>query len=576
MLKQNREDFLYFWRIFSLLCISSIIVVGLIVRFIYYYETKAEKDLILALQKKRIELMKMYITDTFNRITSDLRILAEEKEVREYFEFQSKELKEDLVDEFINFSIEKKIYDQIRLLDETGMEVIRVNYNGGEPIIVSEDKLRFKGNRYYFKNTFGLKKNEVFVSPFDLNIENGEIEQPIKPIIRFGTPVFDLSGEKKGIVLINFSGNRLLRELENYYLQEGTNFILLNNEGYWLKAINPEDEWGFMYEDRKDLIFKYRYPSVWKEINSRETGQTTTKQGIFTFTKVYPLALAQISSTGAGEAFSPSLKKITTSNYYWTLISFVPSDLLLIKSKKSFLRLAVESGILLLFIFLGAWIIALSTTKRHRAEKITLRLNDLLKVINKILRHDILNKLTGIRLSLMSYREYKNEKELNAIEEIADSGIELIDRMRNLERLAIIGDTLRATDIKKVLDRVVKRYEIPIEIKGEGVVLADEALGSVFDQIIRNAILHGKTKEMKIIISKIKKGYQIELADFGKGIPEEIREEIFKEGFRYGKTGHTGLGLYIVKKTIERYGGKVFVKPNKPKGAIFVIQLLKG
>ncbi len=41
----------------------------------------------------------------------------------------------------------------------------------------------------------------------------------------------------------------------------------------------------------------------------------------------------------------------------------------------------------------------------------------------------------------------------------------------------------------------------------------------------------------------------------------------------YGETGNTGLGLYIVRKIMENYGGCVHVEDNTPKGAVFVLAL---
>jgi hypothetical protein len=50
----------------------------------------------------------------------------------------------------------------------------------------------------------------VFASPLDLNIERGEIELPLKPMIRFGTPVCDLEGRSQGVVLLNYFGDKLI------------------------------------------------------------------------------------------------------------------------------------------------------------------------------------------------------------------------------------------------------------------------------------------------------------------------------------------------------------------------------
>ncbi len=54
---------------------------------------------------------------------------------------------------------------------------------------------------------------------------------------------------------------------------------------------------------------------------------------------------------------------------------------------------------------------------------------------------------------------------------------------------------------------------------------------------------------------------------------ENQQHHVFERSFKLGKTAGTGLGLYIVKKTIERYGGEITLKDNYPKGTIFEIRL---
>ena len=66
---------------------------------------------------------------------------------------------------------------------------------------------------------------------------------------------------------------------------------------------------------------------------------------------------------------------------------------------------------------------------------------------------------------------------------------------------------------------------------------------------------------------------EIRVADYGKGIPEKIKDKVFEEGFSHGESASTGQGLYIVKKLVDRYGGEVEIEDNKPKGAIFVLKL---
>ena len=106
--------------------------------------------------------------------------------------------------------------------------------------------------------------------------------------------------------------------------------------------------------------------------------------------------------------------------------------------------------------------------------------------------------------------------------------------------------------------------------------MADEAINSVMDNLVRNAVVHGKTDRIDINIVLDDKTCTIEVSDFGVGIPDDYKSKIFEEGESFGETRGTGLGLYIVKKVIERYGGEIEVEDNKPKGTKFTITLLKS
>ena len=109
----------------------------------------------------------------------------------------------------------------------------------------------------YIKETFKLKMGQVYVSKFDLNVEHEKVSEPRKPVIRFGTVVSDSNGQKKGVVVLNFLGKRLLDMLDDSRLKAAGNLVLLNSDGYWLHGGKPEEEWGFMYDDKKDFTFGF-------------------------------------------------------------------------------------------------------------------------------------------------------------------------------------------------------------------------------------------------------------------------------------------------------------------------------
>ncbi len=212
-------------------------------------------------------------------------------------------------------------------------------------------------------------------------------------------------------------------------------------------------------------------------------------------------------------------------------------------------------------------------TERKNAEKAIIQLNEVLRLINKIIRHDILNDLTAISGALETYVETRDERLLETARKAVDKGIELIKRMRELELLVSSGGDLRAISARKVVEEVLSNYQIDFSIQGDCMVLADDALIPVIDNIVKNAMIHGGTDRIEVQIVEKGKFCEIRISDFGRGIPDEIKDRIFEEGFKYGKTGCSGLGLYIVKKMIERYGGEVRVEDNEPRGSTFVLTL---
>ncbi len=83
--------------------------------------------------------------------------------------------------------------------------------------------------------------------------------------------------------------------------------------------------------------------------------------------------------------------------------------------------------------------------------------------------------------------------------------------------------------------------------------MADEHIKFVFDNLISNSVKHGNARRIFVQSGEGDGYYRIIFSDDGSGVDEAIASKIFEEGF---STGGSGIGLYIVKKLIERYGGR--------------------
>ncbi|MCP4419619.1 MAG: PAS domain S-box protein [Chloroflexi bacterium] len=318
---------------------------------------------------RSVDIQKASADRIIQQIAADLSLLSNQREMEELWDDDGAPIPEvlaDLTAEYLNFSTYRELYDQIRLIDENGMEIVRVNFNNGHPAIVSREELQNKEGSYYFDDAIVLNRGEVFVSPLDLNIEHGEIEQPLKPMIRFATPVFDQHGTKRGIVLLNFFGAEIIKSLSQ---QPNNRVMLLNTNGYWLKGSNLEDEWGFMYEGRTDRTFANTYPDAWDRIMHDEFSQFETQQGMFTFKTIYPLIEGQKSSTGSGEAFFSSMAQLEAKEYYWKVVSFVPSNVLYADRNNRRIYVAVVLVAVALATFFGVRRITVAVAFRQQVEK---------------------------------------------------------------------------------------------------------------------------------------------------------------------------------------------------------------
>jgi len=198
---------------------------------------------------------------------------------------------------------------------------------------------------------------------------------------------------------------------------------------------------------------------------------------------------------------------------------------------------------------------------------------DILRTVNDILRHDILNNLTTAEIAIQSMNSENSNMARIAAKSIKKS-INLIKQMKELDYLNAKDEKLKKCDLRGIIEDVIEHYNsVHFTVQGNCNVLADEALNSVIDNIIGNAIIHGKTERIDIKIENKGEWCEIRIADYGVGIPDEIKNKLFERGFKYGESGQSGLGLYIAKKVVERYGGEINIEDNVPSGAVFIIKL---
>ena len=107
-------------------------------------------------------------------------------------------------------------------------------------------------------------------------------------------------------------------------------------------------------------------------------------------------------------------------------------------------------------------------------------------------------------------------------------------------------------------------------------IFADkEQISSVFINLFKNALQampKGRQAEIRIDVQIIDQIVWIQVMDNGMGIPEEMREKIFRPNFTTKSSG-MGIGLSIVRSIVKSVGGSISFKTQQGEGTTFVISL---
>lgn len=271
--------------LYACLMVSTLAITAL---SIYYFQYEQLHNKQIEIEKNKLHEMNQTIKHELFMVASDLSYFSHNTLTRAVLEKNTlPQDKQYLTNLMVEIGTIQSRYDHIRLIDSTGQEVIRVNSEGsGQVRVVPEEELQNKGERYYFIATKGLDPKQIYTSPFDLNIENGKIESPIKPVIRFSTPIYSKTGTFLGIGIINYLGDHLLKKVNILKGVDSHPFFILNKDGYCLKGQQKELEWLFMLRKGEPPPFPKRYQQVWQEITRKKEGNIIIDQGHFFFTWV--------------------------------------------------------------------------------------------------------------------------------------------------------------------------------------------------------------------------------------------------------------------------------------------------
>ena len=181
-----------------------------------------------------------------------------------------------------------------------------------------------------------------------------------------------------------------------------------------------------------------------------------------------------------------------------------------------------------------------------------------------IMTHDIKNATNTASLYadlLMEELEGEPRSYTEKVQKSLGKSVEIIRNVNTIRQIQEEATVLRPVALDPVIRAEIEHYpDVPIAYAGTTAsVLADDLLPEVFTNLIGNAEKFSDPGG-RITVRVEEHGDEVEVSveDNGPGIPDEQKPHLFARfsGGDGAKSGR-GLGLYICRMLIERYGGRI-------------------
>jgi two-component system OmpR family sensor kinase len=187
-------------------------------------------------------------------------------------------------------------------------------------------------------------------------------------------------------------------------------------------------------------------------------------------------------------------------------------------------------------------------------------------VLNRILRHEVLNKVTVVQGRSRLLAEGRSDTD--SVAAIAESADAIEDAVEEVGFLVNAGDTeTEPVDLGAVIeDRVEAAGErhpgAAIVVEGEVpavAVTANRHLGAVFDHLLDNAVEHAEHEQPTVGVEAVlrEETVAVRVTDDGPGLPEAQRAVLTERRLPEYDDPQTGFGLPIVGLLVEQFGGSV-------------------
>ncbi len=515
---------------------------------------------------------------------------------------QQEQLRDELADQFAVMVLAKPMYEQIRLIGvaDGGRELVRVDRAGDGTTRVSETQLQAKGTRHYFVGAIGLARDQVYVSPIDLNREHGEIEVPHRPVVRIARSLRDRNDRVFGVVVINVDFDALFDDL---YGAEDTRYtyFLTNSAGDFLVHPDPSHQFGFDLGHRH--LAQDQFPQL-EDPFARRANES--------FARI-PGAAVSFRRVAIPASHGPD------AVYLGILAASTVTDRGTVEVATRALGFTI--GLMVVAVFLAVFLSLLLVRPLRRittaantiasgntSERLPVMRTDEIGVLARSFQHmvDVLGE-NEERLAATNERLQQANRDLSHFSHIAahdlreparrvatladlvlfeeaqrlsPDGQQVLERMRacsedmlrritDLRALTGIGSSVPVrsqVSLDTLLDEILSEVASDLASRGVEVTRPDlpslslyrNLVAVLYRNLVANALQHSEPGAFRLTFAASQDddgNWELAVHNTGSRIPDTRLETIFYPFTRLGTGGNTGIGLSICRRIAELHGG---------------------
>jgi signal transduction histidine kinase len=205
-----------------------------------------------------------------------------------------------------------------------------------------------------------------------------------------------------------------------------------------------------------------------------------------------------------------------------------------------------------------------------------------------VLAHEIRNPLAALRFQLHSLR--RNGADEGRVTRVADTIDSELLRIQQLVQDYLVHEKAQAMrvlpvelteavrDLQTLMSELLREGGTRLVLEADTTTKATVACDPhALRQILMNLVINaqqamGRGGAITVRIGQRDGMGTISVSDTGPGIPAEMRDNLFKP-FATSKKGGSGIGLALVKRFVDNFGGSVAVESEEGKGTTFHLSL---